>query len=189
MKTLKTILLLAVFSTATVSSVNAQGCCGGGGSSCSKKSSSASTANAGANGGTVKQVGKYKVEMVFNPLLKRDPINFYLTTKKGKPVSNQGITGKAELTYADGSTGTIILEPKGDNGFAGQITNKTQSFICLATFTINGENVTARFESGSNANTKENQTTQAIYTCPMHPEVQSDKQGSCPKCGMALEKK
>ncbi|HEU4634983.1 MAG TPA: heavy metal translocating P-type ATPase [Edaphobacter sp.] len=25
------------------------------------------------------------------------------------------------------------------------------------------------------------------YTCPMHPEVVSDKMGSCPKCGMALE--
>ena len=29
--------------------------------------------------------------------------------------------------------------------------------------------------------------TSAKYTCPMHPEVQSDKPGSCPKCGMALE--
>ena len=27
----------------------------------------------------------------------------------------------------------------------------------------------------------------AIYTCPMHPEVQQDHSGSCPKCGMALE--
>src|SRR6266851_3680420 len=25
------------------------------------------------------------------------------------------------------------------------------------------------------------------YTCPMHPEVQQDHPGSCPKCGMALE--
>jgi Cu+-exporting ATPase len=25
------------------------------------------------------------------------------------------------------------------------------------------------------------------YICPMHPEVRSDKRGSCPKCGMALE--
>lgn len=28
-----------------------------------------------------------------------------------------------------------------------------------------------------------------IYTCPMHPEVKSDKPGECPKCGMKLEKK
>ena len=27
-----------------------------------------------------------------------------------------------------------------------------------------------------------------IYTCPMHPEVQENAPGSCPKCGMALEK-
>jgi hypothetical protein len=24
------------------------------------------------------------------------------------------------------------------------------------------------------------------YTCPMHPEIISDKPGRCPKCGMAL---
>ncbi len=24
------------------------------------------------------------------------------------------------------------------------------------------------------------------YTCPMHPEVISDKPGKCPKCGMTL---
>jgi YHS domain-containing protein len=29
----------------------------------------------------------------------------------------------------------------------------------------------------------------AVYTCPMHPEVESDKPGKCPKCGMNLEKK
>jgi Cu+-exporting ATPase len=28
-----------------------------------------------------------------------------------------------------------------------------------------------------------------IYTCPMHPEVEQDHPGSCPKCGMALEPK
>ncbi|MHB8710144.1 MAG: heavy metal-binding domain-containing protein [Minisyncoccota bacterium] len=30
------------------------------------------------------------------------------------------------------------------------------------------------------------QSTSKIYTCPMHPEVVSDKSGRCPKCGMAL---
>ena len=35
--------------------------------------------------------------------------------------------------------------------------------------------------SGSNAQKV------AKYTCPMHPEVTSDKPGQCPKCGMNLE--
>src|SRR5262247_1516763 len=30
--------------------------------------------------------------------------------------------------------------------------------------------------------------TGVIYTCPMHPEVKSDKEGKCPKCGMTLVK-
>ena len=29
-------------------------------------------------------------------------------------------------------------------------------------------------------------TMSMTYTCPMHPEVSSDKQGKCPKCGMDL---
>jgi len=32
-------------------------------------------------------------------------------------------------------------------------------------------------------------TSETSYTCPMHPEVTSDKPGICPKCGMALEPK
>ena len=28
-----------------------------------------------------------------------------------------------------------------------------------------------------------------VYTCPMHPDVKSDKPGKCPKCGMKMEKK
>ncbi len=30
-------------------------------------------------------------------------------------------------------------------------------------------------------------TADALYTCPMHPEIQQHGPGSCPKCGMALE--
>ncbi len=29
----------------------------------------------------------------------------------------------------------------------------------------------------------------ATYTCPMHPEIEQDHPGDCPKCGMALEPK
>src|SRR6266849_5679053 len=28
-----------------------------------------------------------------------------------------------------------------------------------------------------------------IYTCPMHPEIEQDRPGNCPKCGMTLEPK
>ena len=40
----------------------------------------------------------------------------------------------------------------------------------------------SKSESGSPAQ-------KVIYTCPMHPEVKSDKPGNCPKCGMKLVKK
>lgn len=36
---------------------------------------------------------------------------------------------------------------------------------------------------------KESDMNQVSYTCPMHPEVISNKPGKCPKCGMDLVKK
>jgi len=35
----------------------------------------------------------------------------------------------------------------------------------------------------------EKESAAVTYTCPMHPEVTSDKPGDCPKCGMALVEK
>lgn len=37
--------------------------------------------------------------------------------------------------------------------------------------------------------TNPTQDMATTYTCPMHPEVKSDKPGKCPKCGMDLVKK
>src|SRR5947209_4298592 len=40
------------------------------------------------------------------------------------------------------------------------------------------------------ATKKENKKTEkVIYTCVMHPQVQKDKPGNCPICGMKLVKK
>jgi len=32
-------------------------------------------------------------------------------------------------------------------------------------------------------------TDSVVYSCPMHPEVQSNRPGTCPKCGMRLERR
>src|SRR5688572_8892917 len=36
------------------------------------------------------------------------------------------------------------------------------------------------------ANASENESTGAVYTCPMHPEIRKDQPGKCPICGMKL---
>jgi histidinol phosphatase-like enzyme len=43
--------------------------------------------------------------------------------------------------------------------------------------------------SMKSSTTKKMKNMATVYTCPMHPEVTSDKAGKCPKCGMALVKK
>ncbi|HKR05286.1 MAG TPA: heavy metal-binding domain-containing protein [Bacteroidia bacterium] len=119
--------------------------------------------------------------------MKQDPLMFYLMNKKGKPVIDTTITATAEFTFQDSSIATVQSEPKPEGSYAVQLQDKTKPFICLVNFQIKGENVMARFDGGV---PKSNiLTTSAIYTCPMHLEVQSDKQGSCPKCAMALVKK
>jgi len=37
--------------------------------------------------------------------------------------------------------------------------------------------------------TVESSAVKPVYTCPMHPEVEQDHPGNCPKCGMTLEPK
>ncbi len=47
-----------------------------------------------------------------------------------------------------------------------------------------------RFLSTSTSvNLQETPQGKALYTCPMHPEVEQDHPGDCPECGMALEPK
>jgi Cu+-exporting ATPase len=67
---------------------------------------------------------------------------------------------------------------------------------CLAQFKENpkaygaGEGKDAGHDHGGktpDAPAKATQTTTRTYTCPMHPEVEQQGPGSCPKCGMALE--
>lgn len=60
--------------------------------------------------------------------------------------------------------------------------------IFIALFTIS---IALAFHACSNTPSKSpavesKADEKVVYTCTMHPEVQTDKPGNCPKCGMEL---
>ena len=68
-----------------------------------------------------------------------------------------------------------------------RIINLSTTLLLGFVFTSFFNQVNAQ-ESTTKKNATEQQVTKK-YTCPMHPEVVTDKPGKCPKCGMALVEK
>lgn len=54
---------------------------------------------------------------------------------------------------------------------------------------IAGTTVASYSQSNTSKMPKTDTVIKKVYTCPMHPEVTSDKPGKCPKCGMELVEK
>lgn len=61
----------------------------------------------------------------------------------------------------------------------------TATFFAALTFVFAACNSSEKKSTG----TEQSSSEKVVYTCPMHPEVTSDKPGKCPKCGMDLVKK
>ncbi len=141
-----------------------------------------------ANNGEIIKTGNYQFEIVYEPVLVKDPFTIYVMNKRGKPLAFAEITGKVDITYQDGSTETVSLYSKGENAYSIPLKKTSLSFVCLFNIQIDNKNVLLRFEYKGTDTTPIN-ATDTYYTCPMHPEIKSDKPGNCPKCGMALEPK
>lgn len=83
----------------------------------------------------------------------------------------------------------MTIEP---NKAAGSHSYKDQTYHfcsthCLAKFKADPESFLNN--STVNGDRPPPKSAATIYTCPMHPEIEQDHPGSCPKCGMALEPK
>ncbi|HEV3249451.1 MAG TPA: heavy metal-binding domain-containing protein [Puia sp.] len=64
-----------------------------------------------------------------------------------------------------------------------------KKLIVLMIFFAGASTQFAQNEKGKIRESKSDTTAHFLYTCPMHPEVITDKAGKCPKCGMDLVKK
>ncbi|HSO18170.1 MAG TPA: heavy metal translocating P-type ATPase, partial [Desulfosarcina sp.] len=59
---------------------------------------------------------------------------------------------------------------------------------CLEKFTADPERyLSDRGDAEDSGRSDKDARQDAVYTCPMHPEIRQDGPGDCPKCGMALE--
>ena len=134
------------------------------------------------HGGAMKTVGKYNLEMVVDMLQAQNQIKFYLFKTNLKPLLNSEINGSVTIETKGGKSTTIDLRKLGEDGFTSDL-GSTEPFKCTVRFTIKRKSISTYFSHmglGSSA--------AAIYTCTMHPDIQSDALGTCPKCGMSLEK-
>jgi Cu+-exporting ATPase len=60
---------------------------------------------------------------------------------------------------------------------------------CLDKFYADPASYLSKQSQTEHRDTRLQLATATKYTCPMHPEVERDRPGPCPKCGMALEPK
>jgi Cu+-exporting ATPase len=105
--------------------------------------------------------------------------------------------------FEDARTDAVAIDPVCDmtvnpTSAAGSFEYKGETYYfcstqCLQKFREDPErfiNQQAQRPVGiSNMKTEARSSEKAsAYTCPMHPEFRQDKPGSCPKCGMALER-
>jgi hypothetical protein len=130
MKIFKTIAMIALMITVGTATSSAHG--GGHGGK-------------GPHGGQMVMTGdwSYMVEL----LNKEGEVSVYLLDPYERSISNKYTTGTINLQYADSTSETVELTPKGYDGFA-VINQKASDFTtCVITLKVNGKSITATFKA------------------------------------------
>ena len=129
----------------------------------------------GPHGGTIQEAEPNHAEI----LVKDGMVMLYLLDGDAKTIGNTGVTGKVTFLMPDGKSMNETLTASGDDGFMVNNKDVAKFSSCIASFTVKGKTVSAKFKNTSASKS-------VSYSCPMHPEVKSDKAGKCSKCGMDL---
>lgn len=93
--------------------------------------------------GQMSNAGKYKVEMITDLFLKKDPLSFYVHKTNLKPLENKQVSGTIAIYYKD-KVVEEKLEKKGEYSFTAQLPNTT-AFHCIVELSIKGKPVKAEF--------------------------------------------
>ena len=81
---------------------------------------------------------------------------------------------------------TAASTESGISIFNKQMTKQILIFISSAALAASAANAQEAVHKHEQEEAPQQKKQEQKYTCPMHPEVMSDKPGQCPKCGMTL---
>ncbi|KUG09095.1 heavy metal-binding domain-containing protein [Solirubrum puertoriconensis] len=137
------------------------------------------------HGGIVRTAGTnhaYHVELLVQPT----QVQVFLLNRDMEPVLSERTSGSVVLHTRTGKSLQLPLTATGGGGFAAALPAGTSMRTAVVYLKTNGRSLSARYEKLEvlkvGANT-------LAYHCPMAcADSPSAKPGTCPKCGMKLEK-
>lgn len=98
------------------------------------------------HGGVLKDIGKYHLEVVFEPMVPEEKLNVYILKASLKTATIEGVSGTVQLNYKDGSHKEYTLQALKNEKLFCTPTDMVQPFVCIITIKIKDKLYTANAE-------------------------------------------